>query len=290
VINDRLHNLSLAILPQIARHFKSRVQIAFEVPMRGIFAFAMEPDGEASSKERMLEQIVQLPIEVGTRITILSWGLNRFKANDAIKNVLQNLWQCDDWLRKRSAPIESDGTILELLEFAERIGQSQSPEYGFIQNPYISNLLTSQHVFINPDTSAFSKEDVLSQLAAAHARIHKLEIASVLDRVKDAEKREPIILREGFSIAHGAMERTPRISITFGVYSKGVSWDSNSRIVRLVSMVVFAKDTYGTWRDYLRKMAIVFRAYPNLQEQLIRSQNSDEFRAKLRQTETAMIK
>jgi phosphotransferase system HPr-like phosphotransfer protein len=120
VINDRLHNLSLAIIPQIARQFKCRLQIAFEVPMQGIFAFAMESNSQPGSEQHMLEQILQLPIEVGTRITILSWGSNRFTANAAVRNVLQNLWQCDDWLRKRAAPSESEATILELLEFAQK--------------------------------------------------------------------------------------------------------------------------------------------------------------------------
>lgn len=290
VINDRLHNLSLPVIPQIARKFKCRLQISFEVPTQGIFSFTMEPEGPPSSEERSLEKIMQLPIEVGTRITILTSGPTALAANAAVKNLLQSLWQCDHWLRSRSAPIESDATISELLEFAEKTCLSQSPEYGFIQNPYISNLLTKQHVFVNSVMSAFTKDDVLNQLAAAHACTHKLETPSILERVTQAESREPIVLRDGFAISHGAMDRAPRISITFGVYPKGVVWDNSGRIVRLVSMIVFAKDTYGTWRDYLRKLAIVFRANPNLQNELIESESSERFRSKLRQAETAMIK
>ena len=288
-INDRLHNLSLPMILLISKHFQSRLQISFEVPLQGIFTFTLEPQSAHASEERILEHILELPIEVGTRITVLTRGQNRVRANESVKTVLQNLWQCDEWLRNRTEGFESQKTILELLEFAEKVGSAQSPEYGTIQNPYISNQLTNQHVFINADQSEFSKNEVLSQLAAAHARTHRLEFSAVLDRVRDAEKRKSIVLREGFAIAHGAMDRTPRISITFGVYPNGVVWDDTGRRVRLVSMVVFARDTYGTWEDYFRKMAIVFHANPTLQEQLIETKSSGEFRAVLRETETKMI-
>jgi phosphotransferase system HPr-like phosphotransfer protein/mannitol/fructose-specific phosphotransferase system IIA component (Ntr-type) len=285
-INDRLHNLSLPMIPLIAKFFGSRLQIAFEVPMKGVFCFTMD----AQNGFQLESRIMELTVEVGTRITVLTWGPNRFKSNAAIKNVFQNLWQCDEWLRSRAKGLESEATIAELIEFADQIGRSQNSEYISIQNPTISNLLTLQQVFINEEMSDFSKGEVLSQLAAPHARMHGLELSSVLQRVEEAERREPVVLRDGFAIAHGAMDRSPRISIAFGVYPKGVVWDANGRIVKLVSMVVFAKDTYGTWRDYLRKMAILFRANPGLQNQLILSQNSEEFRTTLRQTESAMIK
>lgn len=117
-----------------------------------------------------------------------------------------------------------------------------------------------------------------------------LELSLVLDRLNDAERREPVVLREGFAIAHGAMDRTPRISIAFGVYPKAVIWNDSGKKVRLVAMVIFAKDTYGTWRDYLRKMAMLFRTTPGLQEKLVGSKSSEGFLAVLRKAEASMLK
>jgi mannitol/fructose-specific phosphotransferase system IIA component (Ntr-type) len=288
-INDRLHDLTLPMLPHIARHFRCKLQIAFEVPLDGVFWFAFEPDGSSDSAMRVLDRILELPVEVGTKITILTDGPERFKANEAVKDVLKNLWQCDCWLRAKGKDLENAETISELLTFAEKTGAAQSHEYGFIQNPFISNLLTSQHVIVNPSAAEFSKADLLNQLSAPHVSLHQLEHSLVLDRVLDTEKREPIVLRDGFAIAHAAMDRTPRILITFGTYPKGVVWDTTGRIVRLVCLVLFAKDTYGTWRDYLKKLAIVFRTVPSLQERLIGSQNSAEFRDVLREAEMTMI-
>jgi len=291
IINDRLHDLTLPMIPAIMRYFGCRLKVAFEVPEDGIFSFEIEPNASAGRDMRILQRILELPVEVGTRITVLTAGQCRFKANQAVRSVLRNLWQCDAWLRDRGRGFDSEETVVQLLEFATKVDADQSREYSSVQNPYISNLLfTSQHVIINPSSSQFSKEEALSQLAAPHAHLHHLELSWILNRVHEAEQKQPVVLRDGFAIAHGAVDRNPRISITFGVYPAGVVWDYTGRRVKLVAMVVFAKDAYGTWRDYLKKLAIVFRTDPGLQEQLVTSENSDEFRGLLRRAETEMIK
>ncbi len=282
-INDRLHNLSLPMIPLLAKYFDCRVELSFQVPSLGIFAFDMSP----ANNYTLQKEILDLQIEVGTSVTIRTWGLNRFKASDGVKSVLQSLWQCDEWLRRRAKGFESDSTIGELLEFAEQVVRSQSPEYGYVQNPFISNLLTGQHVFVN--RGSFSKEDVLGQLAARHARMHGLELSSILGRVKEAEEKQPVVLREGFAIAHGATHRNPRLSITFGVYRDGVVWKDSGDIVNLVAMVIFAEDTYGTWRDYLRKFAMVFRSDPELQGQLVAAEDADQFLRIFRAAETSVL-
>jgi phosphotransferase system HPr-like phosphotransfer protein/mannitol/fructose-specific phosphotransferase system IIA component (Ntr-type) len=283
-INDRLHNLSLPMLPLIARHFGVALEIRFEIPDQGIFCFRMDEENQYELKDAILN----LQVEIGTRITVLTRGPNRIAANKAVTNVLAHLWQCDDWIRRQSRDFTGDQMIAELLAFAEEVERTKSQEYTSVSSPYISNLLPIQHVFLNDKAANYSKDAVLSQLASAHARSHGLLLSAVLDRVNEAEKREPVVLRPGFSLAHGAMDRTPRISISFGVYPRGVIWDGQNRIVHLVCMVIFAKDTYGTWRDCLAKLGILFHAYPGLQSQLIQAQSTDEFRTALRTAETAM--
>ena len=284
IINDRLHNLSLPMVPLIAKYFGSWLQMAFEVPMHGVFVFTMGPENGYALPSRILE----LEVEVGTRVTLLTWGANRFKTNETVKAVLENLWQCDQWLRKTGKQLESRACIEELLEFAKQTGQTQSAEYGYVQNPFISNLLTKQHICINEEGREFTKRQVLRQLAGLHCRIHGLGLASVLARVEEAESRQSVIVREGFAVAHGTMDRTPRIAMSFGVYPRGVTWTDDGRRAELVCMVICAKDTYGTWRDYLRKMATVFRANPILQMHLVRSQSSGAFLEELRKAEVVL--
>ena len=73
-------------------------------------------------------------------------------------------------------------------------------------------------------------------------------------------------------------------------YPNGVLWDGGSTIVRLVAMVLFARDAYGTWRDYLKKLGILFRTYPGLQNQLLGSKNSEDFCLAIRRAEISMMK
>ncbi|MEP6669005.1 MAG: TIR domain-containing protein [Chthoniobacter sp.] len=278
-INDRLHNLSLPMIPLIARYFKCRTHVAFDDRDHGIYLFEMEAENGFALDTR----IMNLVIEVGTRITVLTWGPNRFKANDSIKTVLEYLWECDAWLRERRLHLESDATIRDLIEYAHA-RRLEGSEFGYVQNPFLSNLLTPKHVFVNLAGSVFSKEEVLRQLAAPHVGLNGVELFSLLNTMRD------LVIREGLALAHAAMENGPRISITFGVYPSGVVWSDSGQSISLVAMVVFAKDTYKTWLDFMRKMAIVFRQNPTLLEQLTWSRNSEEFLLKLRQAETSMIK
>jgi phosphotransferase system HPr-like phosphotransfer protein len=221
IINDRLHDLTLPILPLVVKYFNCGAQIAFEVIESGIYSFAMGPENNYELDLKILE----LSVEVGTRITILTTGANRFRANDSIRCILENLWQCDEWLRRKHSGLESEKTVAELVNFASKRSRNAMPEFGYIQNPLISNLLSEQHMLVNPKGALLTKEDALSQLTAPHARMYGLDFSAVLAQVQKKEQAAPVILREGFAIAHGVMDKAPRISLTFGVYPSGVVWD-----------------------------------------------------------------
>jgi phosphotransferase system HPr-like phosphotransfer protein/mannitol/fructose-specific phosphotransferase system IIA component (Ntr-type) len=279
-INDRLHNLSLPIIPLIAKRFACRTTIAFEDAANGIYWFTM-------GSERGFELddgIMDLPIEVGTRITILTSGPNRFRTSEAIKNVLESLWECDEWLRRNTADLNDAATIEQFLVFAAGIKRSRGSEFAYVHNPFLSNLLTPKQVFVNSLESDFSKDDLLRQLAAPLVNMHGLDMAMLLSAVKD------VVLREGFALVHAALDRGPRIAMTLGVYPKGVIWGEDGKKINLVCMFIFAKDTYKTWLDYMRKMSIVFRENPRLKEQLTCAENNEELLRKLRQAETGTIR
>jgi len=283
IINDRLHNISLPMIPMIAKYFDSPLEIGFEIPHKGVFLFQMN----AENGFELNQQILELNIGVGTAITLLTSGPNRFKTSESVKSVLENLWQCDEWLRGRGNDIDGLSIVPELLAFAKEVGESHNAEYGYVQNPFVSNLLTVRQVLVNPRGMRFQKSEALSQLVSPHAVLHELETSSILKRIQDVEREQPIILRPGFAIAHAAMDRSPRISITFGVYPDGIQWTKDGQMVKLVAMVICARDTHKTWRDYLQKFSTLFRSNPSLQDELITSKRSEDFIAMLRNVEIA---
>jgi serine/threonine protein kinase/mannitol/fructose-specific phosphotransferase system IIA component (Ntr-type) len=285
-INDRLHDLSLQMIPLIARHFSCRLQILFDLPDKGVFRFVMEQGNDYELDGRILD----LDIGVGTRITVLASGAEGERAGRAVRDVLDSLWQCDEWLRRKSRDFGSAATILELVEFAKEMARFKSAEYGYVNNPFISNLLTTKHVQVNGPGVAFTKEAVLNQLAAPHARLHGLDFSVVLERVRDSEQQQPVLLRPGFAVAHGVMDRGPRISITFGVYPQAVKWNEDAASVTLVAMVIRTRDTYRTWRDYMKRVDNLFKSNPALQGQLVAAKSSEEFLATLRNAETALVR
>jgi phosphotransferase system HPr-like phosphotransfer protein/mannitol/fructose-specific phosphotransferase system IIA component (Ntr-type) len=285
VINDRLHDVSLPMIPLIAKHFGCDLQIGFELPNKGVFLFNMGPQNAYNLERRILD----LEIQVGTKITVVASGTRGEEAGAAVKSVLQNLWQCDYWIRSRAKDWDSEAAVSHLINYAREMARHFSPAYGHVQNPFISNLIT-RSVFVNTAGQSFSKELALEQLAASHARLYDLPLAEILKRVKEVERKQTVVPRPGFAIAHAAMERSPRISISFGVYPDGVLWSKEDGMVKLVAMVLCAHDTYKTWRDYLKRFSILFRSVPSLQSQLVSTRKSAEFVDVLRTAEVSLMK
>ncbi len=286
IINDRLHDVSLPMIPFIARYFCCDLQISFDLPDQGIFCFDIHHRNNYELDRRILD----LEIGVGTRITIVTSGQNAGNACLAIKDVLESLWQCDQWLRRRGRSADLMASVPELLEFARENAKYQDAQYGYVRNPFVSSLLTSRHIFINASRAIISKEEVLNQLAGPHAEQHGLQSSEILEHVQKAEDRQTVVPRPGFAVAHGALDRGPRISITFGVYPDGIIWNPDDDPVKLVAMVICAQDTYRTWRDYMKRFALLFRSNVRLQQQLIASENSEMFLSLLRNAEISLVK
>lgn len=284
VINDRLHDISLPMIPFLARHFGCELQIGFDLPDKGVFVFNMSSENAYDLDKRILD----LDIPVGTRITIVTSGNGAEETNAAVKNVLQNLWQCDHWIRTRPRDWDGDINAPDLIRYAREMGRHLNPAYSYVQDPFISNLIT-QSVFVNKVGQQFSKRSALEQLAAPHARLYDLAPEEVLRRVEEAERNQTVLPRPGFAIAHAAMVRSPRISISFGTYPDGITWSERDGTVKLVAMVICAHDTYKTWRDYLRRFAILFRSVPSLQKQLVASPTDNAFRKALRAAEVSLL-
>jgi mannitol/fructose-specific phosphotransferase system IIA component (Ntr-type)/phosphotransferase system HPr-like phosphotransfer protein len=286
VINDRLHDISLLAIPQIAKHFSCNLQIQFELQEKGIFSFSMTNENSYTLDSGILE----CEIPVGTRFTVVSSGRKAKSAGSAVSNVLQSLWQCDEWLRRRIKGIETMVVVPELIEFAEEMAKHSSNVYDYVQEPLISNLLTTRQVFLNETGKAVLKEAALKQLVLPHADLYDLQASKILERIHEAEKKQIVLLRPGFALAHAAMDYGPRISLTFGVFPDGVEWSHNGAKVNLVAMVVYTPGTIRTWRDYMKRFATLFRSHPHLVKELVAVETSKDFIALLKQAEVSSVK
>jgi len=169
------------------------------------------------------------------------------------------------------------------------MGRHYNTAYVHVQNPFISNLI-SGNVFVNATGQAFSKLAALEQLATPHAHQYDLQIADILKRVEEVERKQTVVPRPGFALAHAAMERSPRISISFGVYPDGVVWSKTDGTVNLVAMVICAQDTYKTWRDYMKRFSLLFRSVPDLQRRLLATRTSDDFVKTFRDAEISLAR
>lgn len=280
IINDRLHDVSLPMIPLVAKHFGCELHLGFELADKGVFMFNMGAQNGYTLERRILE----LDIPIGTRITVITSGANAEKANAAVKNVLQNLWQCDHWIRNRPRDWDAENGAPQVMSYAREMARDFEASYGPARKPRISSLVT-QSTFVNAPGQSFSKHSALEQLASSHARLYDLSVEAILQSIEDVERSQTVVPRPGFAIAHAAMSRTPRISISFGTYPDGVLWSERDGIVKLVAMVICAADTYRTWRDYLREFAVLFRTVPDLQSRLVAARKSTEFIKILRSAE-----
>ncbi len=160
-LNDRLHNLTVPMLPTIARFYNCAIELRFDAKSRTEVC-RLEP----TSDELVVRDILRAAPEAGTRITIIASGDQREKACTTMQSVLNNLRQCDQWLRHRKGNLDTDLVVAELIAYAGRLAQLPK---NAATNPYcaeISNLLSEDRVIVYLPSSSLSKEEVLHQLVA----------------------------------------------------------------------------------------------------------------------------
>ena len=272
VINDRLHDVSLQMIPLVAKFYDCDLRLCFELPEKGIYFFHMGPNNNYILDPRILE----CDLQVGARITILTSGNRSHEAGQGIKHILDSLWQCDHWIRSNAKDWNVESGVPALLKYAEQMSKTSDPAYIHVHSPFISNSI-GNNVFINKRGFCISKTDALRQLACPHAQRYGLNLEDVVRRVQEADRVQTVVFRPHLAIAHAAMDRNPRISISFGVYPDGIDWDAENHEVRLVAMVICAQDTYKTWADYRRRFAKIFRSNKRLVLDLIEAGSADNF-------------
>ena len=285
IINDRLHDIVVAMLPEVARFHSTTLVIAFDSINEGILRFQFTGGEGAEAILEMLDQ----EIEVGTRITITASEGNAADAVKMLKHVLENLWQCDMWLRRVGHTIKGLDAVAALRDFAERANRLKTSEYAHVQSPFVSRVVTPNEVFINQETSRFQKRDAIEQLISPHVISHGVNFDDAYRSIELSEQSQTVILRDGFAIIHAPVDRWPRIAFSFGVFPSGILWDEEGRTVQLVALVLYARDAWRTWRDYRRRLAILFRSSPELQHRLSISSSSQEFCDQLRTAEATAL-
>lgn len=284
-INDRLHDLTIPMIPRIAQQFECSLTLALALGDKGVFLFTMS----AENQFHLDPLIVDLDVGVGTQITIFSRGSNREAAARAVASVLQNLWQCDRWLRLRPRQkFHEKGTVEQLIQYAQELSKMPKVGYDIVVRPFISNVLTIRNIIINPTGRVLTKEAVIRQLSESAARELGIDATLIEDCVSKVESVTSIVPKPGFAMLHGAMDWGPRLFIAFGVYPAGVDWSAEHTPVKLVAMFVCARDTHRTWRDYMKRINLVFRKHPKLQDALVAAKSPREFGDTLRRVEESM--
>jgi phosphotransferase system HPr-like phosphotransfer protein/mannitol/fructose-specific phosphotransferase system IIA component (Ntr-type) len=285
VINDRLHDISLFAIPMVAKHHRSNIRLQFDSVDSGIFTFEILAANDFCLDPGLIEVV----IPPGTRITITADGDKGGEAVKALTLILENLWQCDDWLRRKHSRLNRPEIVRDLIAHANEVSKLQIKANKYVNNPYISELLTKQCIAFESPGMAKNKAGVFSQMAGIHSRLHGLDEAQLLKAVSEPERPQSVELRHGFALLHTAVSFGPRLSLSFGIYPTGINWEGFEQPVKLVAMVVFSHDTYRTWRECMKKFAVLFREVPSLLPRLIACQTANDFLVTFREAERNRI-
>ena len=272
-LNDRLHNLTVPMLPTIARFYNCAIELRFETKKSGIEVCPLEP----TSDELVVRDILRAAPDAGTRITIIASGEQREKACTTMQSVLNNLRQCDQWLRHRKGNLDTDQVVAALIAYAGRLAQLPK---NAATNPYcpeISNLLSEDRVIVYLPSSSLSKEEVLHQLVALLSTHYTMLVEDdLLASVWARERQEPVILDDILAVPHASIQHGPRIAMAMAIVPKGVQWDVSKPKVRIIILFIFADDTHQTYLEHVGQLATVFKNNEMLQETLVCARNSRE--------------
>jgi mannitol/fructose-specific phosphotransferase system IIA component (Ntr-type) len=206
-----------------------------------------------------------------------------------MQSVLNNLRQCDQWLRQRKANLDRDVIVTGLIAYAGNMAQLPKPPGTTPYCPEISSLLSEDRVIVYLPSSSLSKEEVLHQLVALLSTHYVTLVEDdVLESVWARERQEPVILRDGLAVPHASIQHGPRIAIAMAIVPKGVQWDASKPNVRIIVLFVFADDTHQTYLDHVGQLAAVFKGNEMLQESLICGRNAREIVRLFRESEHSL--
>ena len=280
-LNDRLHNLTVPMLPTIARFYNCAIELRFETKS-GVEVCRLEP----TSDELVVREIVWAAPEAGTRITIIASGEQRERACTTMQSVLNNLRQCDQWLRERKVNLDRDVIVTGLIAHAANMAQLPKAPGTNPYCPEISSLLSEDRVIVYLPSSSLSKEEVLHQLVALLSTHYvTLVEEDVLGSVWARERQEPVILRDGLAVPHASIQHGPRIAMAMAIVPKGVQWDASKPNVQIIVLFIFADDTHLTYLEHVGQLATVFKGNEMLQESLICGRNAREIVRLFRESE-----
>lgn len=285
-LNDRLHNLTVPLLPAIARYFSARVELRFET-QTGVHVCAVGTEFDDAA----IDEILEAAPPAGTRITMVVTGARRKEASQAVQQILTNLRECDAWLRRRGARFDREDMVPGLLSYAQSMMRLRgaSKNGASADEPELGRVLTEDRVAIYLPSSELSKEEVIHQLVALQSvHFSALVETEVLDSVWEAERRMPVFLREGVAVAHASLAHGPRISLSAAVVPKGVRWSAEQPSAKVIFLFLCAHDTQTTYMEHLAQLAVLYKADPQLQDLLVGAKSGRELISALRHAEDAL--
>ena len=268
--NDKFHSYTAPMFPFVARHFACNVEFRFQGPDEIIRVIKMDPN----NMEKSIDDVLSIKTPAGTKISIAAVGSNRVTAVKTIRAMLSHLKECDEWLRNRQISVEDENSVVNLVEFAQSLAEVKGKLSDTTIKYRIGDILTEDRILVFAEQMPFTKEEALRQMVHPHSAHHSLSYQSLIDAVKQKEREFPIILDKGVAISHATLVKGPRVSLTVGVFPKGVKWSDKGEMVQIVFFFVTAPDTHGTYRMYLGQLAKILRGDRTLRLKLIHARNS----------------
>ena len=262
MLNYRLHDRTAPLLPRIAELFDCRITLTFDLGTGVPFEYVILP----SNPEENLDILLSTRIPVAASVRINCAGAKRAEACTAVKAILDNLLECDDWLRSRGTLSTDIEVARDLVMFATQL-KNELRTKARVYDPQVSDLLRGDNVYIEAQDSEESRDSALQKVMAPLVMTHGLKYNELIIATHERLALEPIILREGFAVPHASLVNAPRIALSIGIFPNKVAWDGG-RKVTLIAYFLFAADTKRTYVDYLQQTAKVFKFSPGLHSQL----------------------
>ncbi len=270
-INDNFHQTTTPALVYAVSEYVCKTTLKFSTNGSKPHKITIDP----RDKDAAFADILEIDPPPGTMFSISTLGKNRINAAHAIAAILNNLKECDSWLRQKGNTQDIDSVIVELIKFAKEFDAAKS---GIAFSPptyYMSDVMTEQGVLVFSKEMLYPKHEALRQLVNPHAAAYGLDYKKIYEAFLRQEEEMPLLLEYGLAMTHITLPQGPRVSFSLGVFPRGVNWiDGDDGSAKIVCMFVTATDTHRTYLNYNAQLMKILDFDSALVERIVNSNNS----------------
>jgi len=279
VLKKEFTGITGALLPMIARRYGCQINLMYEIGERGIYSCEILPDEMGS----FLTLLVNSP-PPGSKVTLRATGDKSPLAAKILAVLLENLDECETWLRNHSA--ENDDAIVDwMVRFAKGLpsGGGVPPHAVKIRRSAFLNVqaLDFSDVVIDKELALRTLCDLLQGPAGVDTDI-------LLKGVQDREKSMSTYLDQGLAVPHAVDLDIQKHTIALGIYPAGIPWDGDNNRAYFVFMSAVAKNAQREYLAYLARLARLFLKHIGLRKDLFGARTPEAANRILRAAERAL--